>query len=106
MSSHWHWHGILFLIFIFFPFSDGANGSNGTNGANGTNGSMGLIKKADINKRYARTLYNKQCSVAFPISASSDLHGEQGGSREGLILYLYAIHPMDVFAYMVLLLFS
>ena len=50
-----------------FSFSDGTNGSNG---ANGTNGSMGLIKKADINKRYARTLYNKQCSVAFPISAS------------------------------------
>ena len=36
----------------------------------GLMGLMGLIKKADINKRYARTLYNKQCSVAFPISAS------------------------------------
>ena len=47
-----------------FSFSDGANGGNGSNGT------MGLIKKADINKRYARTLYNKQCSVAFPISAS------------------------------------
>ena len=39
-------------------------------GLMGLMGQMGLIKKADINKRYARTLYNKQCSVAFPISAS------------------------------------
>ena len=39
-------------------------------GLMGQMGQMGLIKKADINKRYARTLYNKQCSVAFPISAS------------------------------------
>ena len=42
----------------------------GLMGLMGQMGQMGLFKKADINKRYARTLYNKQCSVAFSISAS------------------------------------